>query len=542
MRPFDIAGILFVALWLGAVGAFVMFADDDDARGMPLTDGDIDLREETTWMAVYRDGDQVGMLREDRTRLIDGWLVELQGVAELTLMGDSHAFRFSSRTTLDEELTVRTATGTVEAFGRTLNLTGQLREDGDDVELHVDLRLDDAAERFIADLETNPRLVSHAIPEIIASDDLEVGDRFREEFLDPITLSPTDLEITYEGREVIETHTGPYESYDFVQSVGQFDTRLFVDSRGMPLFQALPMSVVARRIPDEIGPSQYREFNDKLEDAIDESPPFVDAIDARDLLSIVARFGGGDFDRLRAVDDAEQLLVDQADAPADTGDDTDDDEPLEVEITDLRADLPLDIFTPRQHVAIHTSERARVEAGVDNPLWHAGQSPQNSSYQPVADPDESPLLDELVGDMGDVDADASPALPPETLRRLTEEHCSPDVLDAPDAFIDADSFIDAGWPDKPVDAADTPIECLALFADAFTALGAAPHLVHGAVHHDGDFAPHLWLALYIDGHYRGEFDPFAETGRPGADHVQLYLGDHFTPDLLDELTDQLQVH
>ncbi len=529
MRVFDIVGIVFVALWIGAVAAFVLVADDDDVEGIPLTDGVVDLREDTLWMAVYRDNEEVGMLREDRTRLLDGWLVEVQGVAELALMGDSQAFRFESRTTLDEELTVRSATGTIEAFGRRLDLTGQFIDD-DSPTFQVDLTLDEASDRFLAKLEKRPRLVSHAIPEIIASDDLEPGDRFREEFLDPMTLSPTDLEITYEGREVIDTHEGPYESYDFVQSVGHFDMRLFVDSRGMPIFQALPMSVVVRRIPDEIGPSQYRQFNEKLEDAIDQSPPFVDNISAEDLLSVVSRFGGGQLDRLEAVDDAEELLTDAPGAP--TGDE-DDTEPLEVEITSIPEEPRLQLMTPRQHVAIHTSDNARVQTGDDNPLWHAGQSPENSSYEPVADPEDVVTLTELVDKLSaEFDGERSPPISPATLADAAADICA----DARTAPLDTDGE----WPAGPVDDLQTYADCLALIADAFVSLGVTPHFAHGAVWEGDRFRPHVWLALYINGEHLGEFDPAVDS-RPSTNHLQLYLNDRFDPQPLAELTEHLQL-
>lgn len=523
MRPFDIVGIVVVLIWIGSVGAFALLADDEDAQRLPMTDGDIDLREETTWLEVYHEGEEVGIVREDRTRLIDGWLVETQGMAEFDLLGDTTAFRFTSRTTLGEDLTLQSATGSVEAFGRQLDLNGQYLEAGGDPRIQIDVTIDDASQRFVAQLEDRPRLADHALPEILADQELEAGDRYRREFFDPMTFSPTVLEITYKGREVIDTVEGSYNAHDFMQSVGQVDTRIYTDSRGMVLMQALPMDVVVRRIPDQIGPGQFDDYEKRIEESVDESPPFVDAVDARDLLSVVARLGAGEVDRLSPVDD-----------PPD--DEPDDDEPAARQFELEPVDDPdaLDLIAPRQHVGIQTADRARVEVGPDNPLWHTGHAPANSEYTPVAEPPDSELVAGLTEDLDDiVDTDGDDPVDPSAIQRALDDHCGADLLEA---RVDFDP---GGWPTEPVDEPDDYVECLAGLADAMVAAGLPPHFVHGAVQ-DQTTTPRVWLALYVDGHYRGDIDGLAAGGAPGADHVQLYLEDDYRPGRLTELVEALE--
>lgn len=520
MRPFDIIGILVVAIWIGSVGAFLWIGEERQ-EAVSLGDSAVELQEETLWMAVYRDGEETGMLREDRTRLIDGWLVELQGIVELEMMEERYGLRFSSRTTLDESLELRSATGTVEAFGMELGMNGRFSDADGDAKVHVNINLEDSTRQFVADVKERPRLATHAIAEILATEELSEGDRFEQEFFDPLTLSPTQLEITYEGREWIDTVDGNQEAYDFVQSVGDIDTRVFTDSRGRILSQALPMGIVVRQIPSPIGPSQFQSAEERIEDAVDASPPFVGSIDTDDLLAVVARFGSGEVDRLEPADDLESLVE-----STEPGTET-----REYRLDDLTDGSRLNLVAPRQHVAIQTDESARVEAGVDNRLWNPGYAPENSEYQPVSTADDHDTVSAMVAvvedaiddDELDIGAIAGAA-----------DFC--DIDPAADPGIDAH----AAWPEAIDDEPSTPLHCLAAIADALHAADMPPHLVHGVYASDGNVVPHLWLAIYRDGTYVGAIDPTVDGGALTHRHLQLFVDDHYRPERLRELVDRVE--
>lgn len=517
MRVFDIVGIVCVAGWVASVGAFVWFADTDEMSGTPIGAGDIDLREETNWMALYRDGEDAGALREDRTRLVDGWLIELQGIVQLDLMGDPYGFRFTSRTTLTEDLRLKSATGTVEAFGLALTMNGRFRRADDQPQFHLEVSLEDSLERFVADLDERPRLAIHAIPQILAEGEPEVGERFTHQFYDPFTLAPAEMELIYEGRRRIRTVDGYYNSYDFTQSMGTFDSRIHADDRGRPLMHIFPMQVVLRALPEELGPSHYEEIEEQFEDSVDDAPPFLDAVDPEDLLSMVARFGGGELDRLRRVGDDEEF-------DASVSDDDSASEPEEriYLIEPLPEDLErgdLDLIAPTQHVALKTGDRARVETGSDNPLWNAAHAPENSEYEPRRS-------FEVVEDAAEFD--------PMVATREQAEICTSEFPEP------AARELPSEWPGFDSNS-DSHIHCLAFLADSFANRELAPHFAHGAhVDDDGEPTPRIWLSVYRDGEHVGDFDPFAEDGTPGVRHVQLYLDDEYDPELLPELVDAIQ--
>ena len=524
MRPFDIAGIVFVAAWVIAIAAFATMAEDGDPTGISIEGGVIDLQEQTRWMRISHREEQIGVLRKDRTRLLDGWLVELQGIVELDQLGNPYRIRFHSRSNLDEKLILQSASGGVEAFGMELEMNGYLRDTDDGARFEVHVNLDGASEQFVADLGDSPRLATHAIPKILATEDLEVGDHFEQEFFDPLTLAPTNLEITYKGRESIRTVGEVHDGHDFAQSVGQFDMRMITDDSGMVISQAFPMGITAHRLHDQTGPAQYRNFAEDFDDTDADPPPFVDHIDARDLLSLVARFGSGEIDRLQAAD-AEDLV-------ADLSDDSTDSEVREVDIDMIPDDADLDLVAPRQHVATESRDDARVETGAENPLWSPVHAPDDSTYESVADSDNERVseLAEAIADTGALD-DAE-SFDPSAIGGAVVDGCGADIADAQSADFDAP------WPDDASEVTSY-VDCLRLTADALSALDRPPHFIHGAVA-DGDIPqPRVWLGLFSQYEHIGAIDPLADGGAPGPDHLQLYVDDRYDADTAVELSDHL---
>lgn len=531
VRLFDIVGIFFVAVWAVGVVAFVFVGHGtSEGEAISLTDGAIELTEDTVWMTVYREGDEVGALREDRTRIIDGWLFEMQGIATLELADDTYAFRFVSRSTLNEDLTLRSATASVDAFGMSLEMDGTYLETDGDPRFRLTVRLGDSTEQFIADLDEQPRLAQHAIPQLLATEELEEGDLYEQEFFDPLTLSPSNLTLEYEGRTDVTSHGGVYEdAHSFGQSVGNLRSRIRTDEHGEVLQQVLPMQIAVDRMPDAVGKSHFADFEQTFEERSQDAPPFVDAIDTDDLLALVARFGSGEIDRLRTADEDDDPLLET----------DEDDDRTEFQLSNLADIDDIELMSPRQHIALQTSDQARVETDVANPLWHAGDAPIDSDYQPRATPDDDEVVESLADQLShSVDAARNDVdqLDATAISAALDDVCPDETFeDTGDAFV-------APWPDDPAGEPDSPVECLALLADATTALDLPPHFVHGAVFDGRDFHQRVWIAWYDQGHYFGEFDPIAADAEVGADHIQLFVDDRYDPHRTDPVIDFIAPH
>lgn len=524
MRLFDVAGIVFVAAWLITLGAFMTIGQDSEqSSGIPLVGGDIELHEETVWMTVYREGEEVGVLREDRTLLIDGWLIETQGIVELNLLDDNYLFNFVSRSTLNEDLTLRSAIGEVKAFGMELSMNGRVHNTDDTPELHVNINLDGSSQQFVADLDDVPRLATHAIPQMLANDELEKGVRFQQEFFDPLTLSPSTLELVYEGRDEITNVDGHYpDAHAFRQSVGTFVSEIRADSRGMIIQQTLPMQIAIARLPEALGRNQFSDYFEAFEEASDKSPPFINAIDTDDLMALVSRFGSGQIDRLRPAGEGEAILEDEID-----------EESNEFLISPLPDPEYRALMSPQQRIAIQTTDEARVEVGPVNALWHAGLAPENSSYDAVMSAEEhdgiaalSSVLSQQV-DAGDFD--------PEAALAEIDRQCPHDWLEQ--GFPD----LDEPWPIELGDEPSSPLECLAIVADALSASDLPPHFVHGAYIDGDEPSARVWIALYHDGEFLGALDLFAPNGAVSSRHVQLFIDDTYNAEALGEWVGAISV-
>ncbi len=531
VRTFDWLGILFVGGWLIAVAAFALVGHDQEGELVSLTDGAFDLREDTVWMVVYHAGEEVGILREDRTRLVDGWLIENQGIAELSFGADPHVFQFSSRVTLRDDLALRSATASIDAFGRTLEMFGQYSSSDDAPSFNVNLTLDDATEQFSASLEERPRIAPHAIPQILAQHDPQPGDRFIQDYFDPMTLTPSTIELTYEGQRHIENIDGDYpDAHHFRQSAGSLDTQIYVDEWGMPIQQNLPMQVALARLPEALGPGQFADFQERFEDRGADAPPFVDAIDAGDLLAIAARFGSGDLDRLQPddlqdfADDDDLLALADDDASEPAGDPDTTDEPRRVTLDPL-PDRDLHLLSPRQHIAFQSSTSARIEVGHPSPLWHTGHAPTPTTADTHwPDLDDAPdwfvdLVDHLPDDLQDLNA----------LQSSWPDTC-PDWGQAP-ALKPSNSppTLDDVEPSEQH-------ECLFSMAQSWLHHDLSPHFVHGyRLDAHGEPIPHIWIALYDGRQYLADIDPLA--GPVGRDHIQLWIDDRFELHALDALAD-----
>ncbi len=480
MRPFDIIGILAVACWVGVIGAFLFDQHRQGPQEFMIAAGELSLREATMWMGVVHAGEDVGVIREDRTRLIDGWLFETQGIVTLHLLQDTYSFRFESRTNLDEEARLRTAIGSIEAFGKTARLDGRYRRDGEEHFFDVTITFDGASERFSVPLVESPRLVSLAIPQMLASEDLRPGATLSQEFFDPLTLTPTSLTLTYEGTEEYRHYGEDFEAHRFRQSYGNIDAAFLTEADGTPLVHVMPFDFRIARLPEFLGEQAYREAVEAYGAREEEVPAFIEALDASFLLGMVARLGSGQTDRLQALEGISEELFD----------DGEEREPGRTfALTSLPEVRRLQLESPRQRVVTQMAGFTEILAGSDNPLWHSGLAPSPSDYEG-----------------GEED---------------------------PGWGLDREGIAAA--------VAETDCEgaaCAVVVADGLAATGRAPHLVHGVFAPSpslGDVEPRVWVAVYDDADLLLEVDPLSPGGRVGASHLQLFLASELAMEDLSTL-------
>lgn len=289
MRVFDAVGVIALLVWLVALGSFAFLAYDRDATGLTLTDGEIDLREETIFMTLYQSGEEVGILREDRTRLIDGWLIEMRGVITMDIFDGPRSFRLDTKTNVATDLSLRSTLGTLEAFGSTVRMDGRYREEDGASTFHLNLQFDNARRSFAIPLNERPFLIGHALPRMLASDDLATNSRFRQDYFDPLRMTPSSVTTVYEGREEITQFGETVNAHRFTHTQQGMDTTIFTDDSGSVLRQFMPLGVHMVRVPEIIGVNNFRSRNDSFESSKDDLPSFLRSFEPESLLGLLAR-------------------------------------------------------------------------------------------------------------------------------------------------------------------------------------------------------------------------------------------------------------
>src|SRR5690554_359193 len=135
VRIFDMIGGVVVVAWLASTAIFVV-GNSGDAR--EIGSGAFDLSEGINFIALQQGTEDRGVIREERTRLVDGWLVETRAYATFEMMGQLQGVRLDSKVSLDEEMRLRSASGKVEAFGLQLRALAQYTGEAFDVTLYLD--------------------------------------------------------------------------------------------------------------------------------------------------------------------------------------------------------------------------------------------------------------------------------------------------------------------------------------------------------------------------------------------------------------------
>lgn len=299
MRFFDVFGALFIAAWLCLVGAFAFFVLGDERSGLSMTGGNFTLQEGTHWMSLHQAGEDAGVMREVRTRLLDGWLIETKAAIQLSMLQRTFGLQLDSKTVLTEELLLKNALATVEVLGMKLHLDARVDESDDAFQLNARVTLNDAHETFSIPLESRPLLASHAMPKMLAADDLLDGNYLEEQFFDPMTLSPTKIRLTYEGQEMIEHYGESYQAHRFRQKISGMDALTYTDHRGDIIRQALPMQFSMGRVPDFLGNQLLRQWEETIDSQDQSTPAFLQNLDAKTLLSLLNMVGGGQLNQLQ---------------------------------------------------------------------------------------------------------------------------------------------------------------------------------------------------------------------------------------------------
>lgn len=516
MRTFDIIGGVVVVAWLAASAVFAMSASEE-ARAMGS--GTFDLEEGVTFITLQQGEEDRGVIREERTRLVEGWLVETSAYATFAIMGQVQGVHLDSKVSLDDDLRLRSASGEVEAFGMHLRALANYTGEAFDVTLY----LDGEQERFTIALENPPELVGHAIPRLMASGELEPGATYAQDFIDPMTLAPTDLSLRYVGEETIRHFGEEVEVHRFVQAIGSQYLDVLVDGRGEVVQQGFPFRIRGSRLPEALASTYFRRAEEAYEAAPRERPDVLKGVSASDLLTMASYLGGGQIEALTGAEDVSELNL------------------REVGLQGLDDRSGLALESPRQRVMLQTDEELVIQVGPLNPHW-AGEA--WSEAPEVALPEKLPAAIEamaraLATDDTEQHRQALAALC--TLRDGERPVRWPEPGDGANAASSLEALQAALLAADGALPATRPQGCLAAVHLAARHAGHDVRLAHGLnFGTEGFLGPRIWLVAIRQDGTRYEIDPL-RVGKLGADHLQIFLSPTLETSRIFDLFEKAQV-
>ncbi|TXD39156.1 hypothetical protein FRC98_01780 [Lujinxingia vulgaris] len=516
MRSFDIIGGVVVVAWLAATAVFALGASEE---AQAIGSGAFDLEEGVTFITLQQGDDDRGVIREERTRLVEGWLVETSAYATFAIMGQLQGVHLDSKVSLDDDLRLRSASGEVEAFGMHLRALAQYTGEAFDVTLY----LDGEQERFTIPLEKPPELVGHAIPRLLASGELEPGATYAQDFIDPMTLAPTDLSLRYVGEETIRHFGEEVEVHRFVQAIGSQYLDVLVDGRGEVVQQGFPFRIRGSRLPEALATTYYRRAQEAFEEAPKERPDFLKGIDTGDLLTMASYLGGGQVEALTGAETTSELNL------------------REVGLRGLDDRSELDLESPRQRVMLETDEELVIQVGPLNPHWAGeawSEAPEVALFdtlpaaieamaQALATDDREQHRRALAGLCTLRDGARSVAWP----KAGDDAQNAPSLEDRQNRLLAADAALPATQPQ----------DCLAAVHLAAKSAGHDVRLAHGLnFGTEGFLGPRVWLVAIREDGTRYEIDPL-RAGPLGADHLQIFLSPTLDVTRLFTLFEQAEV-
>lgn len=289
MRAFDMVGAVVVTTWVGIVAAFFV-THRNAAQPGDFQTSEVRLEAGESWMFIYGEnkaladfakkrrtkeniesdikalqGDQIeiGYIHESRSKLTDGWLLEYDMQAVMSLAGMQQPLKTRLKARLDTEARLKQFTAEVSSIAGNFKASGTVK--GKMLQMTMDMG--GSTRTREVPMRGDQRLSSTAVNELLARGALEVGQTYRQEVFDPVSAGMTSVEFLYHGRHDIESY-GIKEkgAYYFEQLVMGDKLDVYISEKGEVIIQELPLRTVAVKQFTELGRLRSRTIRSLLED------------------------------------------------------------------------------------------------------------------------------------------------------------------------------------------------------------------------------------------------------------------------------------
>ena len=244
MRPriFDVLGMVACASWIAVVAM-----DYRELRAEAL-EVDLDLDEVSArenfrpgveWFSVYADSEKVGFIRNERIVDEEGYSFRTRSELHRNPLG-SGPLTFEISATLDDQLQLERFVGRVDAGQLELRAHAAVQTSPQGQVLAGSLEgLGPIAAPFSFPMQERPAFDQSLRP-LLLRQELEPGQRYEFEVLDPLTMQPRPTVITYEGVEQLDVMGAQRRAHHLAQEVAGQRLDVWVNDLGEVLSEELP--------------------------------------------------------------------------------------------------------------------------------------------------------------------------------------------------------------------------------------------------------------------------------------------------------------
>ncbi len=201
------------------------------------------------WHGLYRGDDKVGFVRIDRTLLPDGYRTDYHTVMQLTVLGQQRRIELDVITEADENLVLRSFSGSTEAEGAVFSARGTITPAADPTGMyHLEYIIDTAGTEQTGSVDLpEPPVVQSDVRRVLLDREPEVGERYETSYFDPLARAHRPVVLQYEGVDPLLVMNEPVEAHHMVQFVGDLALDVWINDIGEVLVEDMPLGMQARR-------------------------------------------------------------------------------------------------------------------------------------------------------------------------------------------------------------------------------------------------------------------------------------------------------
>ncbi len=194
------------------------------------------------WRGIYYRGDKIGFSVGQTVPTDTGYEIREDGRLQLAILGSSVAVRLHTVAQVDRSFTLRSFVFSLDPGTGPTEILGAL--EGTRLTLTIRNR---SGERTEVRQLAQPPALALSLARNLAARGLKAGDRFSVAVFDPATLRNDEMQVTVEGREIVETAGRPVPAFKLEGRLAGIVMKTWVTDVGEVVREESPLGLLVVR-------------------------------------------------------------------------------------------------------------------------------------------------------------------------------------------------------------------------------------------------------------------------------------------------------